>query len=58
MLKGSAPQNLGTQKQSVTYPECCTTINPQYTESFCDSVSFSADRCNQVYAGTACHWTC
>lgn len=48
-----------SQEQAVTtYPQCCTTINRQYTETFCDSVAYSADRCNQVWSGTACRWTC
>jgi hypothetical protein len=48
-----------SQQQAVTTSlQCCWTINRDYPESFCDSVAYSAARCNGVALGTACQWTC
>jgi hypothetical protein len=48
-----------SQEQAVTTsPECCTTINRDYTEAFCDSVAYSPERCNEVSSRRACRWTC
>ena len=40
------------------HPECCTTISSTTTEATCDSVSFSAARCEQYNGGGKCAWTC
>ena len=38
---------------------CCKPISAQYSLAYCGQFdALGADRCNQVWQGTACHWTC
>ena len=53
-----AQEEAALETQSDLYPECCTTINTTVSEAFCDSVSYSEGRCNEVWGGGACLWTC
>lgn len=40
------------------YPDCCRSILATVPESFCDSVSYSEQRCEEANGGGACEWTC
>ena len=38
---------------------CCKPKSAQYSASYCGQFDpLGADRCNQVWQGTACQWTC
>ena len=54
-VEGTAPAPIFVQ---TLHPECCTTISSTTTEATCDSVSYSADRCEQYNGGNQCAWTC
>jgi hypothetical protein len=54
-VAGTAPAPIFVQ---TLHPECCTTISTTTTEATCDSVSYSADRCEQYNGGGQCAWTC
>jgi hypothetical protein len=55
--EGVGAEELGTNEQALTSSACCTVqAGSGYTEAFCDSVGYSAGRCNQVWGGTACTW--
>ncbi len=51
------PEAVGTHEAAATYAECCDPKpGSTYSDSFCNSVAYSPERCNAVYSGTACAW--
>ena len=54
----AAPASTAPIFVQTLHPECCTTISSTTTEATCDSVSYSADRCEQYNGGNQCAWTC
>ena len=53
----SGAEELGTVEAALTSSACCTrTSTSSWTEAQCDSVGYSAGRCNQVNGGTTCAW--